>query len=97
MSDIESEITSLIRATRRVDTDQVSGYTLFGGELAADPLDSVALIMAIEDRFEIDIPDEDAGEIRTVKQMAEYVMFAVAANEAFHGRSPVRLQLPRSA
>src|SRR5215218_3748647 len=90
MSEIESEIRALINATLRSDAEQVDGDTLFAGELATDRLDSVALIMAIEDRFAIDIPDEDAEEISTVRQMAEYVWFAIAANEPMRAWHPPR-------
>jgi acyl carrier protein len=47
-------------------------------DLGADSLDSVALVLAIEDRFAIDMPDEDIEPLRTVGELIEYVELAVA-------------------
>ena len=43
-----------------------------------DSLDSVTLVLAIEERFGIDMPDEDVAQLRTVRQLIEYVELAVA-------------------
>ena len=86
-SGIESHIASLIAATLRVDQTMVRRDTTFTGNLAADSLDCVALILAIEDEFGVDIYDEDAAEILTVGQMIEYVAFALAANVPTVGSS----------
>lgn len=78
-SGIESEITALVATTLHVDQTMVRPDTTFAGDLAADSLECVTLILAIEDEFGVDIYDEDAAEILTVGQMIEYVAFAVAA------------------
>jgi acyl carrier protein len=78
-SEMESQITALVAATLRVEQTMVRRDTTFKGDLAADSLDCVALILAVEDEFGIDIYDEDAAEILTVGQMIEYVAFALAA------------------
>jgi acyl carrier protein len=78
-SGIESRITALVATTMRVDQTIVHRDTSFGGDLAADSLSCVELILEIENEFAVDIYDEDAAEILTVGQMIEYVAFAVAA------------------
>ena len=50
-------------------------------DLGADSLDSVALVMAIEDHFSIDLPDEEMLELGTVGQVIEYVELAVAMRQ----------------
>jgi acyl carrier protein len=88
MSAIETEVTALIAAILRADHERISGSALLTDDLAADSLDSVELIMAIEDRFAIDIPDEDAEEIRSVRELIQYVTLAVAINETAHDTIP---------
>lgn len=83
-SAIESEITALIAAILRADHERISGGALLTDDLDADSLDSVELIMAIEDRFAIDIPDEDAEEIRSVRELIQYVTVAVAIKDTAH-------------
>ena len=53
----------------------------------SDTLDWVTLIMALEDRFAVDIPDEDAAELRTVKQVSDYVALALDANVSLQRRT----------
>lgn len=55
-----------------VDEDDVKLETSFE-ELNADSLDIVELIMALEEEFDLDIPDEDAEKIRTVGQAVDYI------------------------
>ena len=55
-----------------VDEEEVTMATSFE-ELNADSLDIVELIMALEEEFELDIPDEDAEKIRTVGQIVDYI------------------------
>jgi acyl carrier protein len=80
-SGIESQITALIAVTLHVDEAMVGRNAAFTADLGADSLAIVALILAIEDEFQIDIHDEDAAEILTVEQMIEYVSFARAVKE----------------
>ena len=77
-SEIESKITELVAATLNVDQAIVRRDRTLAGDLGADSLDSVALILALEDEFRIDI-HEEAAELLTVGQMIEYVIFALAA------------------
>jgi acyl carrier protein len=72
-SEIETRIVRLIATTLHVDPARVRRDSRFARDLDADSLDSVSLILAIEDDLGIDIHDEDAAEILTVAQLIEYV------------------------
>lgn len=56
-----------------VDADQVTLDSNFVDDLGADSLDTVELIMAFEEEFDIEIPDTDAENIKTVKDVVEYI------------------------
>ena len=56
-----------------VDEDQVTEDASFIDDLGADSLDTVELIMAFEEEFDIEIPDEDAQKIKTVKDVMDYI------------------------
>jgi acyl carrier protein len=79
MSPIESEVILIVAATLRVDRGSITRDASLAQDLGASSLDWVELIMAIEDRFGVDIPDEDANELRTVKQVIDYVSLAIDA------------------
>src|SRR5512138_1404666 len=96
MSDIASEITAQIAVILRVDPQHVVPEARLVHDLGADSLDSVALVMTIEDRFAIDMPDEDVEELRTVKQLVEYVELAVAMRRRpQEGRNGAGARTPR--
>ena len=79
MNPIESEVIALVAATLRVERSGITRDAWLEDELGADSLDWVSLIMALEDHFAVDIPDEDAAELRTVKQVTDYVTLALDA------------------
>jgi acyl carrier protein len=83
---IESQIIALIAATLHLDETVIGRDTNIAGALAADSLAFVTLILAIEDEFKVDIPDEEAAEILTVAQLIEYVTFAQASKETATSR-----------
>lgn len=56
-----------------VDADQVTPEANFVDDLGADSLDTVELIMAFEEEFDIEIPDTDAGKIKTVQDVMDYI------------------------
>jgi acyl carrier protein len=62
-----------------VQADQVTEDASFIEDLGADSLDTVELVMALEENFDIEIPDEDAETIKTVKAAVEYIDKAVSA------------------
>jgi acyl carrier protein len=83
MSDeIESQVKSLVAATLGVDEAMIHPDTTLAGDLGADSLDFVSLILAIEERFQVDVHDEEAAEIVTFEQLVDYVTFALALREA---------------
>ena len=67
------KIKSIVVDQLGVDEDQVTEDASFVDDLGADSLDTVELIMAFEEEFEIEIPDEDAQKIKTVKDVMEYI------------------------
>jgi acyl carrier protein len=88
----ECQIRSLVASTLRVDEAIIRPDATFIGDLGADSLALVSLILAIEYQFQIDIHDEEAAEIRTVEQMTEHVTFALAFEDATDPRRRVRGQ-----
>jgi acyl carrier protein len=94
MSDIAREVTSQIAAILGEDPGRIRPDALLVQDLGADSLDTVALVLAIEDRFHIDMPDEDVEQLRTVEQLIEYVELAVALTSLpRHRSSTVRARL----
>ena len=74
MSDtVQSRVTEIIIEELGVDADKVTPEASFVEDLGADSLDTVELVMAFEEEFEIDIPDEDAEEMRTVGDAIGYI------------------------
>ena len=67
------KIKSIVADQLGVDEDQVTEDASFVDDLGADSLDTVELIMAFEEEFDIEIPDEDAQKIKTVKDVMEYI------------------------
>jgi acyl carrier protein len=67
------KIKSIVVEQLGVDEDQVTEDASFIDDLGADSLDTVELIMAFEEEFDIEIPDEDAQKIKTVKDVMDYI------------------------
>ena len=67
------KIKSIVAEQLGVDEDQVTEDASFVDDLGADSLDTVELIMAFEEEFDIEIPDEDAQKIKTVKDVMDYI------------------------
>lgn len=78
MSDIAREVIAQIAAVLDERPDRIEADALLVEDLGADSLDTVSLVLAIEDRFAIDMPDEEIEQLRTVQQLIEFVEFAVA-------------------
>ena len=73
MSDTQERVTAIIVDLLRVDSDQVVPEARFREDLEADSLDLVELIMAFEEAFDGEIPDEEAQSITTVGEAVTYV------------------------
>jgi acyl carrier protein len=70
---VEQKVKQIIVEQLGVDEGQVDASASFVDDLGADSLDVVELVMAFEEAFGIDIPDEDAEKITTVKQAVDYI------------------------
>ena len=71
--DIETKVREKISEQLGVAADEVTPEASFIEDLGADSLDIVELVMALEEEFEIEIPDEDAEKITTVHQAIDYI------------------------
>ena len=71
--DIDKRVTEIICEQLSVEESQVTPDASFQESLNADSLDIVELIMAFEEGFDIEIPDDDAEKIRTVGDAVEYI------------------------
>jgi acyl carrier protein len=70
---VEEKVKQIIVEQLGVDEGEVTPNASFVDDLGADSLDTVELVMAFEESFDIEIPDEDAEKIRTVKDAVEYI------------------------
>lgn len=69
----EQRVKEIITEQLGVSADQVTADASFIDDLGADSLDQVELVMALEEEFEIEIPDEDAEKMTTVRDAVEYL------------------------
>ncbi len=73
MSSIEERVKKIVIEQLGVNEDQVVNSASFVDDLGADSLDTVELVMALEEEFETEIPDEEAESITTVQLAIDYV------------------------
>ena len=73
MSDINERVKDLVVEQLGVSADQVTPQASFIDDLGADSLDTVELVMAFEEEFGIDIPDEDAEKMVSVSDVIKYL------------------------
>ncbi len=74
MSSVEERVKKLICEQLGVKDDEVKDEASFVEDLGADSLDTVELVMALEEEFETEIPDEEAEKITTVKEAINYIL-----------------------
>ncbi len=79
MAEIEDKVKSIICEQLNVAEEDVVPEASFVDDLGADSLDQVELIMAMEEEFDLSIPDEDAEKIATVQDAIDYIKRAKAA------------------
>lgn len=73
MADVESRVNEIISKQLNVNLSEITPESSFIEDLGADSLDTVELVMAFEEAFNIEIPDEDAEKIQKVKDAVEYI------------------------
>jgi acyl carrier protein len=73
MALVEEKVKQIIVEQLGVDEAEVTNTASFVDDLGADSLDTVELVMAFEEAFDIEIPDEDAEKIRTVQDAVDYI------------------------
>ena len=74
MADIEAKVKEIIMNKLGVEDGQVTPQASFTNDLGADSLDTVELVMALEEAFGMEIPDEDAEKIKTIGDTVTYAM-----------------------
>ena len=67
------KVKEIIAKQLGVDIDKITAESSFVDDLGADSLDTVELVMALEEEFETEIPDEEAEKITTVQQAIDYI------------------------
>jgi acyl carrier protein len=73
MASVEEKVKQIIVEQLGVDEAEATSSASFVDDLGADSLDTVELVMAFEEAFDIEIPDEDAEKIRNVQDAIDYI------------------------
>ncbi len=73
MSSVEERVKKIVVEQLGVNESEVTGEASFVDDLGADSLDTVELVMALEEEFDCEIPDEEAEKITTVQQAIDYI------------------------
>lgn len=79
MAEMEAKVKQIIVDQLGVDANEVTEKASFVEDLGADSLDTVELVMAFEEEFDVEIPDEEAEKLQTVGQALEYLKAKLAA------------------
>nr|YP_009326685.1 acyl carrier protein [Membranoptera platyphylla]AMJ16942.1 acyl carrier protein [Membranoptera platyphylla] len=80
-SNIFEKVRNIVVQQLGVEKQQVTLEANFANDLGADSLDTVELVMAIEEEFNIEIPDEDAEKIATLNQAVKFIEEAIKSNK----------------
>ena len=73
MENIEQRVKKIVAEQLGVNESEIKTESSFVDDLGADSLDTVELVMALEEEFECEIPDEEAEKITTVQQAVDYI------------------------
>lgn len=79
-SEIFDKVKKIVTEQLSVEAGKVTPQANFANDLGADSLDTVELVMALEEEFDIEIPDEAAEQITTVQQAVDYINNKVATS-----------------
>ncbi|MFB2934025.1 acyl carrier protein [Aerosakkonemataceae cyanobacterium BLCC-F154] len=79
-TEIFNKVKEIVADQLSVDPNDVKPEANFANDLGADSLDTVELVMALEEEFDIEIPDEAAEKILTVQEAVDYINEKVAAS-----------------
>jgi len=78
MSSVEERVKKIVAEQLSTSEDQISSTSSFVDDLGADSLDTVELVMALEEEFDLEIPDEEAEKITTVQQAVDHINAAAS-------------------
>ena len=84
MAELDTKVAEIIAEQLGVDVSEVVPEASFIDDLGADSLDTVELVMALEEEFGVEIPDEDAEKITTVKKALDYIKEHSDTIEKYH-------------
>ncbi len=84
---VDDKVKQIVAEQLGVDEGEVTPSASFVDDLGADSLDVVELVMAFEEAFDIEIPDEDAEKIRTVQEALDYMDTKAKVAKYFSGRN----------
>ncbi len=73
VAEIEDKVYQIVSEQMSVDKGELSRNTSFVNDLNADSLDTVELVMELEDEFDLTIPDEEAEKLRTIGEAIDYI------------------------
>jgi acyl carrier protein len=73
VASVQERVIDIVAEQLGVDKEKITPETSFVNDLGADSLDTVELVMELEEEFDITIPDEEAEKIQTVAQAIEYI------------------------
>ena len=73
VAEIEEKVMQIVSEQMSVDKGEISRPTSFVNDLNADSLDTVELVMELEDEFDLSIPDDDAEKLKTVGEAIDYI------------------------
>ena len=79
MASVMERVTEIVADQLGVDKEKITADTSFVNDLGADSLDTVELVMELEEEFDVNIPDDAAEKIQTVGQAVEYIEAGVKA------------------
>ncbi len=74
MSSVEERVKKIVCEQLGVKEEQATNAASFVEDLGADSLDTVELVMALEEEFELEIPDEEAEKITTIQEAIDYIV-----------------------